>query len=70
MQRVDFDSDQEDSVIERKDIKAQQLLDQKQKDLNNANLLNMSNFESQVIQKHNPYTAVTISGPKWSKEGG
>ena len=36
----------------------------------NANLLNMSNFQSEVIQKYNIYSDISVSGPKWSKEGG
>jgi len=35
-----------------------------------ANLLNMSNFQSEVIQKYNMYGSIAVSGPKWSKEGG
>ena len=36
----------------------------------NANLLNMSGFQSEVIQKQNIYSEITVSGPKWSKDGG
>lgn len=35
-----------------------------------ANLLNMSGFQSEIIQKLNIYAEITVSGPKWSKDGG
>jgi hypothetical protein len=33
-----------------------------------TNILDMSNFKSEVIQKYNNYSDITVSGPKWSKE--
>ena len=50
MQRRDLDSSQEDSSIERKEVQNQQ------PNNDNANLLNFSNFQSEIIQKYNPYT--------------
>ena len=63
MNRKDLDSSEEESKYAIKE-------DQQKTHSDNQNLLNMSNFQTQVIQKYNPYTQVSVSGPKWSKEGG